>query len=40
MRALSIAATGMSAQALNVEVIAHIDTADEKRLVPEYRLDV
>ncbi len=24
----------------HVEVIAHIDTADEKRLVPEYRLDV
>ena len=23
-----------------VEVIAHIDTADEKRLVPEYRLDI
>jgi metal-dependent HD superfamily phosphatase/phosphodiesterase len=24
----------------HVEVIAHIDTADEKRLVPEYRLEV
>jgi uncharacterized protein len=24
----------------HVEVIAHIDTADEKRLVPEYRLDI
>jgi len=24
----------------HVEVIAHIDTDDEKRLVPEYRLDV
>jgi metal-dependent HD superfamily phosphatase/phosphodiesterase len=23
-----------------VEVIAHIDTADEKRLVPEYRLEI
>ena len=24
----------------HVEVIAHIDTDDEKRLVPEYRLDI
>jgi metal-dependent HD superfamily phosphatase/phosphodiesterase len=24
----------------HVEVIAHIDTADEKRLVPEYRLEI
>ena len=24
----------------HVEVIAHIDTADEKSLVPEYRLEI